>query len=158
MDAEAEELWLDVGVPRERIRHLGRKDNFWQAGPTGPCGPCSELYYDRGPEHGCGREPGPDGCGPGCHCDRFLEFWNLVFMQYDQDAEGKLTPLPKPSIDTGAGVERVTALLQGVHSVYETDAFTPIIEAIEGWTGTSYDERRRSRRGRCACSPITAAR
>ena len=138
LDAEAEELWLDVGVPRERIRHLGRKDNFWQAGPTGPCGPCSELYYDRGPEHGCGREPGPDGCGPGCHCDRFLEFWNLVFMQYDQDAEGKLTPLPKPSIDTGAGVERVSALLQGVHSVYETDAFTPIIEAIEGWTGTSY--------------------
>src|SRR5262245_11334001 len=138
MDAEAEQLWLDVGVPRERIRHLGRKDNFWQAGPTGPCGPCSELYYDRGPEHGCGREPGPDGCGPGCHCDRFLEFWNLVFMQYDQDAEGKLTPLPKPSIDTGAGVERVSALLQDVHSVYETDVFTPIIEAIEGWTGTRY--------------------
>jgi alanyl-tRNA synthetase len=138
-DEEAEQLWLDVGMPRERIVRLGREDNFWQAGPTGPCGPCSELYLDRGPAHGCGREPGAGGCGPGCHCDRFLEFWNLVFMQYDQDEHGQLTPLPKPSIDTGAGVERVSALLQDVHSVYETDAFTPIIRAIEEWTGTRYD-------------------
>ncbi len=137
-DDEARELWLAQGVPAERIVGLGRKDNFWQAGPTGPCGPCTELYYDRGPEHGCGRPAGPDGCAPGCDCDRFLEFWNLVFMQYDQDQDGGLTPLPRPCVDTGAGVERVAALLQGVHSVYETDPFRTMIGAIEEWTGASY--------------------
>ena len=138
-DDEARELWLAQGVPAERIVGLGRKDNFWQAGPTGPCGPCSELYYDRGPEHGCGRATGPDGCQPGCDCDRFLEFWNLVFMQYDQAEDGSLSPLPKTGVDTGAGVERVAALQQGVHSVYETDGFKAIIAAIEEWTGTSYE-------------------
>jgi alanyl-tRNA synthetase len=138
-DDEARELWLAQGVPAERIVGLGRKDNFWQAGPTGPCGPCSELYYDRGPEHGCGRPAGPDGCKPGCDCDRFLEFWNLVFMQYDQAEDGSLAPLPKTGVDTGAGVERVAALQQGVHSVYETDGFKAIIAAIEEWTGASYE-------------------
>jgi alanyl-tRNA synthetase len=138
-DDEARDLWLAQGVPAERIVGLGRKDNFWQAGPTGPCGPCSELYYDRGPEHGCGRATGPDGCQPGCDCDRFLEFWNLVFMQYDQAEDGSLSPLPKTGVDTGAGVERVAALQQGVHSVYETDGFKAIIAAIEDWTGTSYE-------------------
>ena len=138
-DDEARELWLAQGVPAERIVGLGRKDNFWQAGPTGPCGPCSELYYDRGVEHGCGRPAGPDGCKPGCDCDRFLEFWNLVFMQYDQAEDGSLSPLPKTGVDTGAGVERVAALQQGVHSVYETDGFKAIIAAIEDWTGTSYE-------------------
>ncbi len=137
-DDEARELWLAHGVPADRIVGLGRKDNFWQAGPTGPCGPCSELYYDRGVEHGCGRPAGPDGCRPGCDCDRFLEFWNLVFMQYDQAEDGTLTPLPKTGVDTGAGVERVAALQQGVHSVYETDGFTAIIAAVEEWTGASY--------------------
>ena len=134
-DDEARDLWLGAGVPAERIVGLGRKDNFWQAGPTGPCGPCTELYYDRGPEHGCG---GAD-CRPGCHCDRFLEFWNLVFMQYDQGEDGSLTPLPQQCVDTGAGVERVAALQQGVHSVYETDGFKAIIAAIEEWTGASYE-------------------
>ncbi len=138
-DDEARALWLAQGVPADRIVGLGRKDNFWQAGPTGPCGPCSELYYDRGAEHGCGRPVGVDGCAPGCHCDRFLEFWNLVFMQYDQAGDGALTPLPKPCVDTGAGVERVAALQQGVHSVYETDGFQTMIAAIEQWTGASYD-------------------
>jgi alanyl-tRNA synthetase len=138
-DDEARELWLGQGVPAERIVGLGRKDNFWQAGPTGPCGPCSELYYDRGPDHGCGRATGPDGCQPGCDCDRFLEFWNLVFMQYDQAEDGSLAPLPKTGVDTGAGVERVAALQQGVHSVYETDGFKAIIAAVEEWTGTSYE-------------------
>ena len=138
-DDEARDLWLAQGVPAERIVGLGRKDNFWQAGPTGPCGPCSELYYDRGPEHGCGRATGRDGCQPGCDCDRFLEFWNLVFMQYDQAEDGSLSPLPKTGVDTGAGVERVAALQQGVHSVYETDGFKAIIAAIEDWTGTSYE-------------------
>jgi len=137
-DDEARGLWLAQGVPAERIVGLGRKDNFWQAGPTGPCGPCTELYYDRGPEHGCGRPAGPEGCAPGCDCDRFLEFWNLVFMQYDQDQDGGLAPLPSPCVDTGAGVERVAALLQGVHSVYETDPFRAMIGAIEAWTGASY--------------------
>jgi alanyl-tRNA synthetase len=123
-DEEAAGLWLATGVPAERIVRLGREDNFWQAGPTGPCGPCSELYYDRGAAHGCGRPvgtaPTDTTCAPGCDCDRFLEFWNLVFMQYDRAADGTLAPLPRPSIDTGSGVERVAALLQDVHSVYET--------------------------------------
>ena len=138
-DDEARGLWLEQGVEPDRIVGLGRKDNFWQAGPTGPCGPCSELYYDRGAEHGCGRPVGTDGCAPGCHCDRFLEFWNLVFMQYDQADDGSLTPLPNQCVDTGAGVERVAALLQDVHSVYETDGFQSMIAAIEEWTGTSYE-------------------
>src|SRR4051812_6444047 len=132
-DDEARDLWLATGVPAERIVALGG-DNFWAAGPTGPCGPCSELYYDRGVEHGCDR---PD-CAPGCDCDRFLEYWNLVFMQFDRGEDGSLTPLPKQNIDTGSGVERVAALLQDVHSVYETDAFRAIIEAAEWWSGARY--------------------
>jgi alanyl-tRNA synthetase len=139
-DDEAIELWLETGVPRDRIVALG-EDNFWKAGPTGPCGPCSELFLDRGPAHGCGKPlgHGPDDCGPQCDCDRVLEFWNLVFMQYDRAADGTLTPLPRPSIDTGAGVERVSALLQGVHSVYETDGFRRIIGACEAWSRARYD-------------------
>ena len=133
-DEEAIALWLaHTGVPAERIVRLGG-DNFWQAGPTGPCGPCSELYYDRGPEHGCGR---PE-CAPGCECDRFLEFWNLVFLQYNMLEGGGLEALPRPSVDTGCGLERVAALIDGVHSVYETDAFGDVIAHIEGWSGTRY--------------------
>ncbi len=132
-DDEAIALWLEVGVPPERIMRLG-SDNFWQAGPVGPCGPCSELHYDRGPEFACGR---PD-CGPDCDCDRFIEFWNLVFMQYNMLDDGSLEPLPTPSIDTGAGVERVTMLAQGVDSVYLTDAFGDLISEIEGWSGAKY--------------------
>ena len=132
-DEEAVGLWLEVGVPPERIVRLG-SDNFWQAGPVGPCGPCSELHYDRGTEFGCGR---PD-CGPDCECDRFIEFWNLVFMQYNMLDDGSLEPLPEPSIDTGAGLERVTMLAAGVDSVYLTDAFGDLIEVIEGWSGARY--------------------
>jgi alanyl-tRNA synthetase len=128
--------WLRVGVPADRIRGLPRSENFWQAGPTGPCGPCSELYYDRGPEHGCDR---PD-CAPGCECDRFLEFWNLVFMEFDLHDDGRLTPLPSQNIDTGLGVERGAALLQGVHSVYETDGFAAIMDWVAERTGTRYGE------------------
>ena len=110
-DDEAEAIWRDeVGVPAERIVRMGAKDNFWAAGPTGPCGPCSELYYDQGAEVGCGSAD----CAPGCDCDRFLEYWNLVFMQYDRDEDGTLTPLPKRNIDTGMGLERIAAILQGV--------------------------------------------
>ncbi|HEV3407803.1 MAG TPA: alanine--tRNA ligase [Gaiellaceae bacterium] len=128
--------WERVGLPRERIQPLPRSENFWQAGPTGPCGPCSELYYDRGREHGCDR---PD-CAPGCQCDRFLEFWNLVFMEFELHEDGSLTALPKQNIDTGMGVERGAALLQGVHSVFETDGYRAIMDWIERETGTRYGE------------------
>jgi alanyl-tRNA synthetase len=123
-DAEAVTLWKSHGFTDDRIVHLGRKDNFWgPAGPTGPCGPCSELYYDLGPEMGCGS---PD-CAPGCDCDRFLEYWNLVFVQYEMDESGALTPLPKPSIDTGMGIERIAAITQGVTNVFECDLFAPLV-------------------------------
>ena len=135
-DTVAVEGWLRVGIPADRIRGLPRSENFWQAGPVGPCGPCSELYFDRGEEHGCGR---PD-CAPGCECDRFLEFWNLVFMEFELHDDGSLTPLPQQNIDTGLGVERGAALLQGVHSVYETDGFAAIMEWVAAETGTRYGE------------------
>ena len=133
-DDEAEAMWHEqVGVPMERIQRLGDKDNFWQAGDTGPCGPCSEIHFDRGPAFG------PDG-GPqnDPHGDRFMEFWNLVFMQYNQAHDGSRSPLPKPSIDTGAGLERILALVQGVDSVWETDVLFPLIEQAQSVTGATY--------------------
>ncbi|HJS70702.1 MAG TPA: alanine--tRNA ligase [Gaiellaceae bacterium] len=135
-DAVAVAAWERIGIPPERIVRLPRSENFWQAGPTGPCGPCSELYLDRGREHGCDR---PD-CAPGCECDRFLEFWNLVFMEFDLHDDGSLTPLPQQSIDTGLGVERGAAILQGVHSVYETDGFQHIMGWVAEETETRYGE------------------
>ena len=124
-DEEAVALWKSHGFTDDRIVRLGRSDNFWgPAGPTGPCGPCSELYYDFGPEMGC---DDPD-CKPGCDCDRYLEYWNLVFVQYDMDEAGNLTPLPKGSIDTGMGLERIAGITQGVTNVFETDLFAPLIE------------------------------
>jgi alanyl-tRNA synthetase len=114
-------------LPRERIVGLPRSENFWQAADTGPCGPCSEIHYDRGEEHGCGRP----SCGPGCECDRFLEVWNLVFMEYDLAEDGTLTPLPRQNIDTGMGLERAAMLLQGVESVFDIDTFRPLTE----WLG-----------------------
>jgi alanyl-tRNA synthetase len=135
-DDEADTLWRDQGIPAERIVRLGRKDNFWgPAGPTGPCGPCSELYYDMGPEAGCGR---PD-CAPGCDCDRFMEFYNLVFVQYDMDERSGLMQLPKPSIDTGMGLERIAAITQSVPSVYESDAFQPLMALAEQLAGVGRD-------------------
>jgi alanyl-tRNA synthetase len=133
-DAEAYDLWAAQGVPKERIFELGAKDNFWQMGDTGPCGPCSEIHYDMGPE---ASDQGHADCAFTCDCGRFVEIWNLVFMQFDRDASGKLNPLPKPSIDTGMGLERVTAVLQGVISNYETDLFVPLIERAAELTGTS---------------------
>ncbi len=134
-DDEAEAIWRDeVGVSPDRIVRMGEKDNFWSAGPTGPCGPCSELYFDQGPEVGCGE---PD-CAPGCDCDRFLEFWNLVFMQYDRHDDGSLVPLPKRSIDTGMGLERIAAILQGVPSNFETDILRAIMSVAEEITGVAY--------------------
>jgi alanyl-tRNA synthetase len=124
-DTEAYDLWAAQGVPKERIFEMGLKDNFWQMGDTGPCGPCSEIHYDMGL---AASEQGHIDCRFPCDCGRYVEIWNLVFMQFDRDASGKLNPLPKPSIDTGMGLERVTAVLQGVISNYETDLFTPLIK------------------------------
>ncbi|TDT16308.1 alanyl-tRNA synthetase [Ilumatobacter fluminis] len=141
-DDEAEAIWHEqVGVPMNRIQRLGDKDNFWQMGDTGPCGPCSEIHIDRGPEFGPDGGPLGDPAG-----DRFMEFWNLVFMQYNQAPDGSRTPLPKPSVDTGAGLERILALLQGVDSVWETDLMVPLIDTAQSITGKrtivgDYDDR-----------------
>jgi len=140
-DDEAAHIWeKEVGVPTERIVRLGEKDNFWQMGDTGPCGPCSEIIIDQGEDFGCGK---PD-CSVGCDCDRFLELWNLVFMQYNRDEEGKLTPLPKPSIDTGMGLERITAVLQGKKTNFDTDLFEPIISQICSVLNVSYGKERKT--------------
>jgi len=126
-DDEAFNIWRDqVGVPEERIVRLGEEDNFWSMGDTGPCGPCSEIHIDRGIEFGCDRKE----CAVGCDCDRWLELWNLVFMQFEKDEQGNMTPLPKPSIDTGLGLERVISVLQGVPTNYDTDLFIPIMEKV----------------------------
>ncbi|MFL5842861.1 MAG: alanine--tRNA ligase, partial [Thermoleophilaceae bacterium] len=133
-DDEAIACWRAVGVPEERIVLLGRDDNFWQSGPTGPCGPCSELYYDRGPQFG------PDEDRPGDDTDRIVEFWNLVFMQYELHSDGSLTPLPAKNIDTGLGVDRMAAILQDVPSVFETAHFRPLVELGESLSGRRYGE------------------
>jgi len=133
-DAEAYDLWAGQGVPKDRIFEMGLKDNFWQMGDTGPCGPCSEIYYDMGQ---ASSDQGHADCGFPCDCGRYVEIWNLVFMQFDRDASGKLTPLPKPSIDTGMGLERTTAALQGVISNYDTDLFTPLIKRAAELTGAA---------------------
>jgi len=131
-DEEAVESWLEIGVPRERIVELPRSENFWQAGPTGPCGPCSELYLDRGLEFGQADDL------PGGENERFMEYWNLVFMQYDQNPENTLTPLPAKNIDTGLGLNRLAAILQDVPSVFETDQFAPLISLGEELSGRRY--------------------
>ncbi len=142
-DEEANELWqAKAGVPEEMIFRCGEKDNFWAMGDTGPCGPCSEIHYDFGPTVGCGRSD----CGVECECDRFSELWNLVFMQFNRDASGKMTPLPKPSIDTGMGLERAAAILQGFTDNFRTDLFRPVVEHINELTGAEYDASQESRR------------
>jgi len=133
-DDEADQLWKKVGVPASRIVRCDEKDNFWQMGETGPCGPCSELHFDQGPA-----VPGddrPNGAG-----DRVIEIWNLVFMQFNRDAGGKLSPLPKPSIDTGMGLERLAAVAQGVYSNYDSDVFTPLLSAVATRAGVRYGEK-----------------
>jgi alanyl-tRNA synthetase len=134
-DDEAFKLWQETaGVSADRIVRLGEKDNFWAMGDTGPCGPCSEIIIDQGKEISCGK---PD-CTVGCDCDRYLEIWNLVFMQFNRDETGKLTPLPKPSIDTGMGLERLSSVVQKVRTNFETDLFQPIIREIAALAGVSY--------------------
>ncbi|MDQ7787083.1 MAG: alanine--tRNA ligase [Thermodesulfovibrionales bacterium] len=134
-DDEAEELWHTlIGIPGERIVRLGAKDNFWQMGDTGPCGPCSEIIIDQGSHIGCGK---PE-CAVGCDCDRYLELWNLVFMQFNRDESGRLDPLPKPSIDTGMGLERISAVLQGKTSNFDTNLFQPILRGIASIANIPY--------------------
>ena len=136
-DDEAFALWEKIeDLPKGRIVRLGEADNFWAMGDTGPCGPCSEIHIDQGPEAGCGS---PD-CKMGCECDRYLELWNLVFMQFYRDETGKMTPLPKPSIDTGMGLERIAAVVQGKLTNYDSDLFTPIISSISTLCGKPYGE------------------
>ncbi len=134
-DDEAYALWEQVeGLPKGRIVRMGEKDNFWAMGDTGPCGPCSEIHIDQGAAAGCGRAD----CALGCDCDRFLELWNLVFMQFNRDSDGTMTRLPKPSIDTGMGLERVAAVLQGQYNNYDSDLFRPIISCLEKLSGKGY--------------------
>ncbi len=134
-DDEAFNLWQEVaGISPDKIYRKGAKDNFWQMGDTGPCGPCSEIFIDQGEGVGCGRQD----CNPDCDCDRHLELWNLVFMQFNRDEEGNLSPLPKPSIDTGMGLERIAAIMQSKQSNYETDLIRPIIDYTARLAGVEY--------------------
>ncbi len=134
-DDESFGYWREIGIPEERILRFGEEDNFWgPVGNSGPCGPCSEILYDLGEHAGCGKPT----CAPDCSCGRFSEIWNLVFTQYNQDSEGHRTPLPRPNIDTGMGLERTEAAIQGKTSVYETDFFLPLLKRVAELTGTSY--------------------
>jgi alanyl-tRNA synthetase len=134
-DDEAAEIWhTQEGVPRERIFRFGEKDNFWAMGDTGPCGPCTEIFWDNGPEVGCGSAE----CAVGCDCDRYMEIWNNVFMQFNRSADGTLVPLPKPAVDTGMGLERITTVMQGVTSNYDTDLLQGIIRFVEKLSGKHY--------------------
>ncbi|HEX9381413.1 MAG TPA: alanine--tRNA ligase [Gaiellaceae bacterium] len=136
-DDVAHHAWLEIGQPLERIVHLPASENFWSVGGPGPCGPDTEMYYDWGEEHGCGE---PD-CKPSCtRCERFLEFWNLVFMEFELHADGKLTPLPQQNVDTGMGVERTAAILQDVMTVYETDGYQAIMRWIADESGLAYGD------------------
>ena len=135
-DDEAYNIWREqVGMPAERIVRLGKEDNFWEIG-TGPCGPCSEVYYDRGPEYGCGK---PD-CKPGCDCDRYMEFWNFVFTQFDRQEDGSYVPLAHPNIDTGMGLERMACIMQGVDSIYNIDTMHEILQEVCKLSGVKYQD------------------
>ncbi|MBS1987130.1 alanine--tRNA ligase [Candidatus Dependentiae bacterium] len=137
-DQESYNIWhQEIGLPKERIHKLGAADNFWQMGDTGPCGPCTEIYIDRGAEHGCKEK----SCSPGCSCDRFLEIWNNVFMQFDRQTDDTDKPLKRTGVDTGMGLERLCAVMQQVESVYETDLFMPIIKQLEKVTGKAYAQQ-----------------
>ena len=148
-DEEAYVFWRDkIGFPKERIYRFGAKDNFWPSnaptlGPNGPCGPCSEIFYDHGPEHGCGKP----GCDPSCDCPRFCEVWNLVFTQYDRRDGGELAPLPRPNIDTGMGFERMVSVMEGVATSYDTTLFAPLLGEIAAICGGEYRRGDKSPKG-----------
>ncbi len=132
-DDEAADIWhKEIGMPAGRITRLGEKSNFWSMGDTGPCGPCTEIFFDHGPQVPGGPPGSPDEDG-----DRYVEVWNLVFMQFDRSSDGKMVPLPKPSVDTGMGLERIAAVMQKVHSVFEVDLFTKLVRAAASLTGTT---------------------
>ena len=134
-DEQAHDLWRSVGVKEDHIKRLGKEDNFWEHG-TGPCGPCSEIFYDRGEKYGCGKPT----CGPGCDCDRYVEFWNLVFTQFDRDENGDYQPLDHPNIDTGMGLERMTTIMQGVDNIFEVDTIRHILDYICNLCGEHYGD------------------
>ncbi|MDL0295824.1 alanine--tRNA ligase, partial [Clostridioides difficile] len=135
-DDDSYDIWAkEMNFPEERMVRLGKDDNFWEIG-TGPCGPCSEIYFDRGEEYGCDN---PD-CKPGCDCDRYLEFWNHVFTQFDRDEEGNYSLLENKNIDTGMGLERMGCIMQGVDTIFEVDTIKSILEAVEKLTGVKYGE------------------
>ena len=134
-DEEAFDLWHNmIGLPEEKIVRLGKDDNFWEIGTGGPCGPCSEIYFDRGEEHGCGK---PD-CKPGCDCDRYTEFWNLVFTQFNKEEDGSYTDLPHPNIDTGLGLERLACIMQGTSSIFDVDTIQSVRKQVENVSGVEY--------------------
>ena len=135
-DDETIEIWKNLGVPEDHISRLGEDDNFWRAGPTGPCGPCSEVYYDRGEEHGCGKP----GCTVGCDCDRYIEVWNVVFSQFDNDGEGHYTELKQKNIDTGMGLERLACVSQNVASLFDVDTVMNITNKVSEITGAKYEQ------------------
>ena len=149
-DDDAFGLWKKVaGFADDRILRLGEEDNFWAMGDHGPCGPCSEIHFHQGDHIPCAEVTAGRAClGPACECDRWLEIWNLVFMQFDRNAEGRLVPLPRPSIDTGMGLERITAVMQGKASNFDTDLLAPLIEWIAALTGKPYRAREI---GRASC-------
>ena len=136
-DEEAYDLWHNmIGLPDEKIVRLGKDDNFWEIGTGGPCGPCSEIYYDRGAEHGCGK---PD-CKPGCECDRYVEFWNLVFTQYNKEEDGSYTDLPHPNIDTGLGLERLACIMQETSCIFDVDTIRSVLSQVEKVSGVEYKD------------------
>ncbi|MCL2071331.1 MAG: alanine--tRNA ligase-related protein, partial [Oscillospiraceae bacterium] len=133
-DDEAMSIWVNkVGVPKERVKKFGKSDNFWEHG-SGPCGPCSEIYFDRGEQHGCGS----DSCVVGCDCDRYIEVWNLVFTQFDSDGKGNYAPLANKNIDTGMGLERLACVMQGANNLFEVDTIKSVIEEIQLVSGVKY--------------------
>lgn len=139
-DDEAHDIWAnEIGVDESKIVRLGKEDNFWEHG-SGPCGPCSEIHFDRGPEYGCGK---PD-CKPGCDCDRYMEFWNLVFTQFDNDGNGNYTRLAKPNIDTGMGLERLACIMQGVNNLFEVDTVRNIMKAVSDKASVHYGQGEKS--------------
>jgi len=141
-DEDSIQIWQENGIPKKRIKEFGMEDNFW--GPvteTGPCGPCSEIYFDRGEDFGCGSKD----CGPNCpNCQRFVELWNLVFMEYNKERDGEYVKLPKKNVDTGIGFERLVTILQNKESTYETDLFLPLIQRVESLSDKVYRENKKS--------------